>query len=156
MSSAPSVNSDVNRIITYWFDGDQPLKKWFQGGATVDAEISEKFSTLVTKARDSQLNSWKEEPKSTLALIILLDQFSRNLNRGSPDSYSKDSMTKEIAVEAIAKGYDREVDHLQQAFFYLPLMHDETLVGQVAALALYESLASRCSSDPQVVDFMKN
>jgi uncharacterized protein (DUF924 family) len=148
MSSISSNNQDVDRIITYWFGGSEPQKKWFSGGPAVDAEIKDQFSDLIDKARASQLNSWTEKPQSTLALLILLDQFSRNVFRGSPLSFSSDSMAVNITIEALAKGFDQQVPEIyQQSFFYLPLMHDERLISQVAAVAVYDSLVAR--SDPE-------
>ncbi len=145
MSSITPIDPDVNRIIDYWFDvTDEPHKKWFMGGPKVDKEIKTQFSGLISKARASELTSWTSQPKSTLALIILLDQFPRNIFRGSPLSYSSDSMAVEVAATAIAKGFDRQVEEIQQSFFYVPLMHDENLLSQVAGVALYESFAARC------------
>jgi uncharacterized protein (DUF924 family) len=108
--SAPLTDPDINRIISYWFEGDDLIKKWFTGShqsPQVDAEIRAKFGDLVEKSRASQLTSWAEQPQDALALIVLLDQFPRNLFRGSPLSYSSDSMALEVATEAIAKGFDR-------------------------------------------------
>jgi uncharacterized protein (DUF924 family) len=145
MSSIAPIDTEVNRVIDYWFDvTDEPQKKWFMGGAKVDEEIKIQFSGLVTKARASELTSWTSQPKSTLALLILLDQFPRNIFRGSPLSYSSDSMAVEVATKAIAEGFDRKVEEIRQPFFYLPLMHDENLLSQVAGVALYENLAARC------------
>ena len=79
-----------------------------------------------------------------MALLILLDQFSRNVFRGTPESFSSDGLALNITTEAIAKGFDREVDQEQQPFFYLPFMHSETLLGQVTAVAHYELLETRC------------
>jgi uncharacterized protein (DUF924 family) len=149
------MDPDINRTISYWFNGEEPMKRWFMGGPAVDAEIKDQFSGLVEKARASQLDSWKEQPKGVLALLILLDQFPRNLYRGSPLSYSSDQMAMNITTEAIAKGFDREVEFMQQLFFYLPLMHDENLLTQVACLALIETMAARCSSNPDLTYFME-
>jgi len=126
------------------------------GGAKVDNEIKEQFGDLVVKARASELASWAEQPHGALALIVLLDQFSRNIFRGSPLSYSSDSVALEVATEAIAKGFDREVTHLQQSFFYLPLMHSESLLGQIAALSLYENLCHRCEPDSMSKEYAES
>ena len=110
----------------------------------IDAEIENQFGDLIHKARASQLTPWTEKPQSTLALIILLDQFSRNIFRGTPESFSSDDLALNITTEAIAKGFDREVDQEQQLFFYMPFMHSETLLGQVAGVAHFELLQNRC------------
>ncbi|KAH6665170.1 hypothetical protein B0J14DRAFT_606611 [Halenospora varia] len=155
MSSLPSPSPDVQRILKYWFEAPDVPDKWFQGGDKVDAEIKYQFGDLVEKARASELEAWTEEPKSTLALIVLLDQFSRNLFRGSPLSWSKDSMALNIMTQAIAKGFDRELSPMQQQFFYLPLMHDENLISQIAAKALYEALFHRCDKDSKEQKFVQ-
>jgi len=149
MSSVSVMNSDVNRVIDYWFRDEEPVKKWFGGAPEVDAEIKDQFGDLVEKARDSQLNSWTEKPQSTLALVILLDQFTRNIFRGMPASFSSDSIARNITVTAIAKGFDRELPPLQQYFFYMPLSHDESLISQIAAIALFEALHKRCGGGPE-------
>jgi uncharacterized protein (DUF924 family) len=139
--------------------GDEPISvsnlRWFAGGDKVDAEIKDQFGTLVEKARASQLESWTQDPNGTIALIILLDQFSRNLFRGLPSSYSKDSMALDVATQGIAQGFDRKVTPVQQLFFYMPLMHDEQLISHVAANALYEGFLARTKCDQEVMDYAK-
>jgi uncharacterized protein (DUF924 family) len=139
------MDPEINRIISYWFEGEDPMQKWFRGGPTVDTEIRDQFSTLVERARASQLTSWTENPKGTLALLILLDQFPRNLFRGSPLSYSSDGMALDIATKSIAKGFHNKVEAMQTPFFLLPLVHNESLISQIAAVALYETFLSRCT-----------
>jgi uncharacterized protein (DUF924 family) len=147
------MDPEINRTISYWFDGDNAQKKWFQGGPHIDAEIKDQFGPLIEKARASKLNPWTEQPKGTLALLLLLDQFPRNAFRGTPASFSSDAMAVDVAVNAIAKGQHHEVTSTQRPFFYLPLMHDERLISQVAALALYESLVSQCEPDSEDAKF---
>jgi len=149
------MNHDVSRIKSYWFDSPEPVKKWFMGGPETDEEIRTQFGSLVDQARKSELDSWKEKPQSTLALVLLLDQFPRNIFRGSPLSYSSDAMALNVTTEAIAKGFDREVPHLQQSFFYLPLMHDEKLITQVAGMAMFELLSKRCDPESAADKFSK-
>ncbi len=155
MSSIPVTNADIDRTITYWFESDNSLQKWFQGGPTIDAEIKDQFGTLVDSARASQLSSWANQPRGALALLVLLDQFPRNIYRGSPLSYSSDYMALDIAARSIAKGFHREVTTMQQQFFYLPFMHDESIVSQVASISLYESLIARCKPESDEQKFIK-
>ncbi|KAH9209266.1 hypothetical protein DL95DRAFT_449461 [Leptodontidium sp. 2 PMI_412] len=151
-SSAPisTIDPDINRTISYWFDGPEPMKKWFQGGAAVDEEIREQFLPLVERARDNQLTSWTEEPRGSLALIVLLDQFPRNLYRGSPLSYSSDSLALDVAAKGIARGHHKNVTNLQMQAFYLPFMHDESLISQIAAISFYESLVAKCDPESEL------
>ena len=82
-------------------------------------------------------------------MLILLDQFTRNIFRGSPDAFKSDTKAQDIAVRGIAKGYDKAVLPLQQAFFYLPLMHSEQLLAQTAGVAAYEGLLQRCDQEQE-------
>ncbi|PVH74883.1 DUF924-domain-containing protein [Cadophora sp. DSE1049] len=153
MSSSASISSidpDINRTISYWFDCPNPMQKWFMGGAAVDKEIREQFLPLVERARAHELTSWTQEPRGSLALIVLLDQFPRNLYRGSPLSYSSDSMALDVAAKVIARGHHKQVTNLQMQAFYLPLMHHENIVSQIAATSFYESLIARCESEPEL------
>lgn len=147
--ATPAIPNDASRILDYWFSDPVPMKKWFGGGPTVDKEIKTQFEPLIVKARASQLDAWKAQPESTLALVILLDQFPRNIYRGTPSSFSSDGQALNITTEAIAKGFDRQVPLLQQGFFYMPLMHNENLLGQVASLAMFELLAKRCQPESE-------
>jgi uncharacterized protein (DUF924 family) len=152
MSTSPLPNADATRIVDYWFSeppGAPCTQKWFSGGSKVDTEIRNQFSSFVTQARASQLDSWKEKPTSTLALIILLDQFPRNIFRGTADSFASDSMALEVTTEAIEKGFDTQVPELQQSFFYLPLMHSENLEVQEKNMVLLERYRDRCDSESE-------
>jgi len=91
-----------------------------------------------------------------LALLILLDQFSRNIFRGTPEAFSSDDLALNITTEAIAKGFDRKVKKEQQPFFYMPMMHSETLLGQVAGVAHFELLQTRCDLDSDLWNFVKS
>ena len=151
MSSISSIDPDINRTLSYWFDGPEPMKKWFRGGPHVDAEIKSQFGSLVQRARAEELDeSWNTEPKGALALILLLDQFPRNIYRGSPVSFSSDAHAVKVTTQAIARGFDRQVPHMQQVFFYMPLMHDESLLSQIAGIAMFESLSARCDPESEV------
>jgi uncharacterized protein (DUF924 family) len=153
MSSITAIDPEINRTLSYWFDGDDAMKKWFRGGPKVDEEIRDQFGDLVEKARGSKLTSWTEQPQGTLALLLLLDQFPRNIFRGTPASFSSDSMARDIAVNAIAKGQHREVATMQETFFHLPLSHDERLISQIATVALFESMLLRCQANSEDTKF---
>jgi uncharacterized protein (DUF924 family) len=86
------------------------MKKWFHSGPTIDAEITSKFEYLVQKARASELTSWTQEPKGILALILLLDQFPRNIYRSTSAAFCSDDLALSIATKAITQGFDREVE----------------------------------------------
>ncbi|CAF9942224.1 MAG: hypothetical protein ALECFALPRED_009618 [Alectoria fallacina] len=142
------MNTDVPRILTFWFgtaDAPHGSERWFRPDTNFDKEIKIGFGDLVVEARNekSSLDGWTETPEGALALLILLDQFPRNIYRNSPDAFASDAKAVNVTVQAIAKGFDRAVEPVRQAFFYTPLMHDENLLSQIAAVACYEGMAFR-------------
>ena len=139
------MNPDVNRILSFWYD--RPPIEWFMPPAGFDDHCKQEFGGLVNQARASELDQWAEEPKGTLALLVLLDQFSRNVFRGTPEMYAADPKAFDIATRSIAKGFDKEVTPFQALTFYLPIMHHESLLAQVAVVSLYENLLRRCGSE---------
>jgi uncharacterized protein (DUF924 family) len=153
MSSVTTVDPNITRINSYWFNTDNPRQKWFGGSPEIDAEIKSQFLDLISDARASRLSSWTEQPQGTLALLLLLDNFPRNVFRGTPDAFSSDGMALDVAVAAIAKGQHRELAPLQQIFFHLPFTHDERLISQVACVALCEAMAARGELDTENVKF---
>ena len=135
---------DIERILTFWFHDRYASTRWFTQSDTLDQQIRAQFGVLVAKARTPDLDHWCQTPQGSLALVILLDQFSRNVHRGLADSYSADAKAMNVTTKAIAQGFDGKVSLIRQSFFYFPLMHSETLLGQVAAKGMYEALALRC------------
>lgn len=117
----------------------------FNNVYSFDAEIQEEFDNLMVQARTSQLDPWVHRPISSLALLILLDQFPRNVFRGTPDAFSSDAKALDVASHSIVKGFDREVTPWQQLFFYMPFMHSETIVSQIASISLLEGAVKRIS-----------
>jgi uncharacterized protein (DUF924 family) len=124
-------------VLSYWFpeelaDADLETlgrhgKRWMAGGSDIDSEITERFGGLLERARGGELDHWADTPRGRLALIIVLDQFSRNIYRGSPLSYSQDEKALELALEGIERGMDRELGTIERNFFWLPLGHSEDL-----------------------------
>lgn len=146
-----SQNSDINRILSFWFD--RPPIEWFAPPEGFDDECKHHFGELVHKARANELDDWTSEPESSLAILILLDQFSRNIFRGTPEMYAADDKAFDIATRSIAKGFDEKVDKFQALTFYLPLMHHESLIAQVATLSLYKNLIARCEEGSEAKQF---
>src|SRR3712207_231602 len=98
------------------------------GGPDVDREITERFGELLEQARRGELDQWADTPRGRLALIIVLDQFSRNIYRGSRLSYSQDQKALQLALEGIDLGMDRDLTPVERNFFWLPLGHSEDLI----------------------------
>jgi uncharacterized protein (DUF924 family) len=132
--------SEPEEVLSYWFpedlaDADMETlrrhgQRWMAGGPEVDREITERFGDVLERARRGELDHWAETPRGRLALIIVLDQFSRNIYRGSPLSYSQDEKALELALEGIDLGMDRELASVERNFFWLPLGHSESLALQ--------------------------
>ena len=98
-----------------------------QGGPEVDREITERFGEVLEQARRGELDHWAQTPRGRLAISIVLDQFSRNVYRVSPLSYSQDEKALELALEGIGLGMDCELGAVERNFFWLPLGHSEDL-----------------------------
>ena len=135
--TAAGDSSGPEEVLSYWFpeginDVDlqtlqRQAKRWMAGGPEVDREVTERFGGLLERARRGELDHWATTPRGRLALIIVLDQFSRNIYRGSPLSYSQDEKALKLALEGIELGMDRELGAVERNFFWLPLGHSEDL-----------------------------
>jgi uncharacterized protein (DUF924 family) len=137
---------DVEQVLEFWFGRpDDPgygaaREAWFRQSDDFDAEIRDRFGELVDRAAAGALDGWAQTARGALALIILLDQFSRNLNRGSGASFASDPKALALAKQAIAAGHDRAVTPIQMHFFYLPFEHAEDLADQEQGVALMEAM----------------
>jgi len=125
-------------IVTFWFDADP--ERWFEQDDAFDAEIRRRFAATYDAATAGKLADWESAPQSCLALLIALDQFPRNMFRGSARSFATDPMALRIAKSAITRGFDQATPMPARQFFYLPLMHSEDLADQERCVALYRAL----------------
>jgi uncharacterized protein (DUF924 family) len=128
-------------VLDFWFAGDPAThrKVWFEKDVGFDAACA-RFTDALREAKSGALDHWTETPRGTLALIILLDQLSRNLHRGSPESFAADAKARQIAGEAVAKGFDRALGPVECLFIYLPFGHSEDLADQDEAVRLFAAL----------------
>ncbi|HYS66844.1 MAG TPA: DUF924 family protein [Paraburkholderia sp.] len=138
---------EARAVLDCWFGApDAPgfgdaRKLWFSRDKAFDAMLQEHFGTLIDAARDGMLDSWKETPLGALALIIVLDQFSRNCHRNTSRAFAADQKALHTAQQMIATGADRLLPTAHhRAFAYLPFEHDETLASQRESLRLFEAL----------------
>ncbi len=93
--------------------------KWFARSAAFDSEIKHRFFSVWRAAEEGKLAHWEETPEGALALVIVLDQFPRNMFRGDRRTYATDEFARAVADRAIARGFDRQVSHPERQFFYL-------------------------------------
>ena len=134
------INSRPAGVVAFWRDAGPD--KWFAKDEAVDREITERFGALHAAAGAGELDAWANTPEGTLALLILLDQFSRNMFRGSAKTYAQDVKALEIARRAVGAGFDREVDPQMRNFFHLPFRHSESIVDQDRSVALAHALGN--------------
>lgn len=145
----------VHEILEFWF-GVEPSDEavirekgasWFSSSPELDAEIKQRFGADVEKAASGEYNSWLEIPKRRLAAIILLDQFTRNIYRGTAQAFATDHLALKWAREGIAAGLDQELRPIERSFFYMPLMHAEELEAQDQCIRLFEALVAETDGE---------
>jgi len=133
----------VKDVLDFWF-ADGPGKArpaWFQKDDAFDAEIRTRFGALVAPAREGALDGWATTPEGALALMILLDQFPRNLSRGTPGAFASDSRAEQLARRVvIGERMDLALTPTQRVFLYLPFEHAESMPTQNLSVALFEGL----------------
>ena len=115
--------------------------RWFSKDTGFDGEVAARFCALWHAAADRRLTEWEGAPEPALALLIVLDQFPRNMFRGDARSYASDPLARAVADRALSRGFDAEVAHRERQFFYLPFMHSEAPADQSRCLELARQLA---------------
>jgi uncharacterized protein (DUF924 family) len=113
--------------------------KWFEKDAALDAEIRTRFLSTYEAAVAGDLAAWATTPEGTLALIVVLDQFPRNMFRGDARTYAADPQARALAEAALARGIDRQFPYADRQFLYLPFSHCENLADQERAVVLYRA-----------------
>jgi len=135
-------------VLDFWFgDGlqrDWPSNErqalWFGGGAEQDATIHRRFGTLVDSAFAGGLKDWEHTPSTRLALLVVLDQFSRNVHRGQARAFAGDARAQQLVLAALAAGEDERLALVGRVFLYMPLMHAEDLALQQRCVACFTAL----------------
>ncbi len=117
-----------DEVTAFWLNAGP--EKWYKQDEAFDAEIRERFLDLWQKAHDGKLGGWCSNPKSALAMIILTDQFPRNMFRGDPRSFATDALAKKVACYALDRGWDLKIPEPERQFLYMPFMHSERLTDQ--------------------------
>ena len=149
----PVDSSNHGEILDFWLGDSEPrpeelqqrISFWFEARPEVDSEIDSRFGCLLQQARDRKLDDWMETPRGRLALIVLLDQFSRNLYRGNAAAFESDADALELCLDGIQMGVHTELTTIERVFFYLPLQHAEELSVQEKSVEVFEELAANCS-----------
>lgn len=132
------MNDTIEEILEFWFgtfpdaysSDPKRVNMWFREGSSYDQEIFITFGSIYQRAIDGELDHWQEMPRGRLALIILLDQFSRHIHREHADAFAQDGKAQQICLDGIAAGDDLKLHLVERSFFYLPLEHAENLERQ--------------------------
>jgi uncharacterized protein (DUF924 family) len=153
----PTLPDEAQAVLSFWFEGDgeagQVRKAWFRKDERFDREIALRFEPTLAAARTGQLDAWRATPLGCLALIVVLDQFSRNIHRGSPLAFEGDAQALALARELVSSGRDRLLDTLQRWFAYLPFEHSESLADQDESVRLFTTLAAEDERLADALDY---
>ena len=126
-------------VLDFWF-GEFTRKQWFTPDAAVDQRIRARFGDLLARfRRDGVPETWRASAQGRLAAIVVLDQFSRNIHRGTADAFAADGAALALARETLAAGLDRELDATGRMFVYMPFQHAEDRPAQQRSLELFAS-----------------
>lgn len=137
----PEAQAEIASVLNFWFSEIQP-RQWFVKDQAFDAEITRRFTGAHTRAKAGELNAWGDQGDGALALVLVLDQFSRNMFRNTPESFASDAQALAIAKRAIDAGFDQQVDEKRRSFFYLPFEHSEDVHDQERSIALFRALGN--------------
>ena len=131
-------------ILDFWFGPPPHVARatWFRKDAAFDAMIGERFGPAVDAALAGAFHDWTATPRGTLARVLLLDQFTRNLHRETPRAFAGDTEALAMATAAVDRGDDRVLDRFERWFLYMPFEHAENLAAQERSLALFGALAA--------------
>lgn len=141
-------------VLGFWFgrQGESGYGKfrqeWFRKDAAFDEEVRDRFLGLYEEAAAGGHDDWREDARGAVALVIVLDQFSRNMFRDNPRIFDADGKAREAARYAVERALDRELRPLERWFLYMPFMHSENVEDQRLALDLFRSLGKVGESDP--------
>jgi len=135
-------------VLTFWFAGDPAAhrKVWFEKDAAFDTACAD-FKAACDLAKAGALDAWAETPKGGLALLILLDQVSRNLHRGTAEAFAADAKARTIARAMLARGLDQALTPVERMFVYLPFEHSEDLADQDLSVRLFAALDAASGGD---------
>ena len=123
-------------ILAFWREAGR--ERWYKRNDAFDAEVRRRFLALWQKAAAGELASWEASDDGSLALVIVLDQFPRNMFRGTPQAFASDALARDVARHAIARGADARIDPILLEFLYMPFMHSEHLPDQLHCVALFQ------------------
>ena len=146
----PGQRDQTDEVLEFWFSEARP-RQWFAKDPAFDALVRERFHALTRCALAGELCSWSVEAPSALALVLLLDQFPRQIWRGTAMAFAGDPQALALSLEAVKQGWlEAEAQQARRQFWLMPQMHAEDLAVQEAALPLFERF-----TDPRTADFAR-
>lgn len=162
------VNADIDRLLQFWlgeldaygYASDAQRKRWFNSNDETDAAIRQQFGELIAQALRGELAHWADTARGRLALIILLDQFTRNVHRGSAAAFAGDDNALQLCKQGLELGHDTTLQPAEKTFFYMPLEHSEVLADQILCEQLFLAMSANAPADYQAyaqnnVDFVR-
>ncbi|CAM6041982.1 unnamed protein product [Sphagnum compactum] len=165
--SGIAMDSNVHKtspedVLHFWFkDADLttyqfPVEFWYMAGEAVDKEVKEKFTECLELAGSGKIDHWQSNPQGCLALVIVLDQFSRNIFRDTPHSFAQDQAALKITLDTIKQGWDKKLSAVERIFLYMPLMHSESLEAHEVSEQMFRGLADDYQDVPQLHKLLTN
>ncbi|WP_270803793.1 MULTISPECIES: DUF924 family protein [Aeromonas] len=148
-------------LLDLWFgdEADDVLRAtrqaplWWGKSSETDALLASRFGELAEAAAKGSLAHWADAPSGRLAQILLLDQLSRNIHRGTPAAFAQDPLARDLCLKGLSIGADKSLSPLERVFFYLPLEHAESREQQARSVALFEALAAEQAGTPAQATF---
>jgi uncharacterized protein (DUF924 family) len=146
MSAEPP---EARAVLDFWFRELAPAD-WWSARPDIDALIHARFDALHRRAAQGELHAWRQAPRGRLAEVIVLDQFSRNIFRGTPGAFAQDAQALVLAQEAIAAGADAALEPAERAFLYMPYMHSESPAIHALAVQLFSAPGMEANLDAEL------
>lgn len=140
--------NELRQVLEFWFaPANRP--RWFKKDPAFDDEIRRRFEDVHERAAAGRLAAWQSTPQGSMALVLCLDQFPRNIYRGTPRAFASDAKARAVADWAVDRGFDLEFKPDERFFFYLPFEHSESLDDQHRCVEL---VRTRCT-DPELLRY---
>ncbi|MEK9597866.1 MAG: DUF924 family protein, partial [Alphaproteobacteria bacterium] len=129
--------STKEEVLAFWFDEISP-EQWFKKDENFDALLTNRAGSIVSKALNGQIDSWAETADGATALVIVLDQFTRNIFRDTPQAFSGDEMALAVSLKSVSSNWFAELPNVYKHFLLMPMMHSEDILIQEKSLPLFE------------------
>lgn len=151
--------NEIDGVLHYWFGrveetvipSETRARIWFGEDVSIDQEIKAKFSEQLDLAIAGKYDDWKQTPRGQLAMIIMLDQFSRHVYRGASKAYQQDCGAIKICAEGMEHEYDHNLSLIERVFYYFPLLHSEHITYQESSIRAYEILVELALPETKII-----